>query len=208
MASSHAPTTPRCPTELWQQRGGGGTTSDLRARDKLLSRSKHLLPSIAKAVPVPVLCSQNLSLMVFLLSPACFAAWESIQKPTAACASKKQPFSLTPQGQQKRHCPAAAGSHGAASFLARVLMCPTPQACSCESRAVTRRQGSVIQRSNWDHHLSVHSHSCSEDLTSERVTIVGCPNKICICSQSCCGRVPSRPRTSQSCHNAPASPLT
>ena len=48
MGSTHAPTAPWCPTEHWGQRGGGGTTSDLNARDKLLSRSKYLLSSVAK----------------------------------------------------------------------------------------------------------------------------------------------------------------
>lgn len=52
MASTHVPAAPYCPTEHWGQRGGGDTTSDLNATAKLLSRSKNLLPSVAKAVPI------------------------------------------------------------------------------------------------------------------------------------------------------------
>lgn len=46
-------------------------TSD---REKLLFRSKQVLPSVAKAVPTPSLHFQSLSQIMFLLSSECFAA--------------------------------------------------------------------------------------------------------------------------------------
>lgn len=62
-------------------------TSD---REKLLFRSKQVLPSVAKAVPTPSLHFQSLSQIMFLLSSECFAAWENTVKPTAVHPSKKQ----------------------------------------------------------------------------------------------------------------------
>lgn len=183
--------------EHWGHRGGGGTPSDLKSRDKLLSRWKPLLTPVPKAIPIPSSHFQTLSLTISPLSPV------SQPKKTHRNQQLRAPARNSSSPAKKPL--ATAGSHGTASSLAGTLNAsnsPSPQL-----RVPGGDKEMLFRDPNCDHRLSVRSHGCSEDLASQCAAIIGFPNEICVCSQSCCGRVPSRPGMSQSCRNALLSPL-
>lgn len=117
--------------EHWGQRGGGGTPSDLKSRDKLLSRWKRLLPPVLKAVPIPSLRFQTLSLTVSPLSP--------VLQPKKTHRNQQLRAPARNSSSPAKKPLATAGSHGTASSLAGTLIHLIPPAPSCESQAETRR---------------------------------------------------------------------
>lgn len=117
--------------EHWGHRGGGGTPSDLKSRDKLLSRWKPLLTPVPKAIPIPSSHFQTLSLTISPLSPV------SQPKKTHRNQQLRAPARNSSSPAKKPL--ATAGSHGTASSLAGTLMHLIPPAPSCECQAETRR---------------------------------------------------------------------